>query len=279
MHNEQQPTNLIPINPNLRMTSLEVAELTEKQHLHIMRDVRNLIEQEAIGQSNFGLSSYVNSQNKEQPMYSLDFEATMTLITGYDAKRRNLVIKRWLALERGEAAPALASNSALDAMVGQVIQMVVPTVVDKAVSAVMEKVSPKLHSIETRVANTQINFSHYGTVWSFTYNCCQDGGYNTFTPKDELYKAYVIYCDALDCRPESKNTFLAKLYTAVVNASGATVTLNGKKTPVVRGLSLLTGYQVIIGDIRRKKEKREAAELARRRREYHGVETMEAKPC
>jgi len=86
-----------------KMSSVEIADLMGKQHKHVMRDIKSLIEQEAIGQSNFGPSSYTNEQNKNQPMYLLDFEATMTLITGYDAKRRALVVKRWTELEKKEA--------------------------------------------------------------------------------------------------------------------------------------------------------------------------------
>ena len=49
---------------NRTMSSREIAELTGKRHKHVMRDIRALIEQGAIGQSNFGLSTYTNSQNK-----------------------------------------------------------------------------------------------------------------------------------------------------------------------------------------------------------------------
>jgi len=97
-----------------KMSSLEIAELTKKSHFHIMRDIRSLIDEGALNESNFGFSSYVSEQNKELPMYELDFLATMTLITGYDAKRRALVIERWAALERGEAAPALVENEEFD---------------------------------------------------------------------------------------------------------------------------------------------------------------------
>lgn len=99
-------------NTNLRMTSVEIADLMEKNHQHVMRDIRELVDQGAIGLSRFGQSSYLNSQNKEQPMYLLDFESTMLLITGYDANRRAKVINRWMQLERGEAVP-LAAKAAV----------------------------------------------------------------------------------------------------------------------------------------------------------------------
>ena len=52
------------------ITSLEVAELTGKQHAHIMRDIRNLLDQ-GVAQSNFGCGSYKDAQNQERPMFKL----------------------------------------------------------------------------------------------------------------------------------------------------------------------------------------------------------------
>ena len=40
------------------MSSREIAELTGKRHDHVLRDIRDLIKQGAIGLSNFGESSY-----------------------------------------------------------------------------------------------------------------------------------------------------------------------------------------------------------------------------
>jgi len=44
-------------------------------------DIKSLISQEAIDALNFEEISYVDAQNRNQPAYLLDFDATMTLIT------------------------------------------------------------------------------------------------------------------------------------------------------------------------------------------------------
>lgn len=56
------------------MTSLEIAEVTGKQHAHVMRDIRNILAQ-GVSQSNFGLSSYKQPQpygaSKRSPVLTL----------------------------------------------------------------------------------------------------------------------------------------------------------------------------------------------------------------
>ncbi|MGE8037803.1 Rha family transcriptional regulator [Lysinibacillus sp. NPDC093692] len=55
--------------------STEVAEMVERQHAHVMRDIKIIIEhlggQSKIGESYFIESEYTNSQNKQQPCYLL----------------------------------------------------------------------------------------------------------------------------------------------------------------------------------------------------------------
>ena len=100
-------TTPITINPEQRMSSREIAEVMDKRHDNVVRDIRELIDEEAIDRLSFEEISYLDAMNREQPAYELNFQATMVLITGYDAKRRAVVIDRWLKLETGEAAPAL----------------------------------------------------------------------------------------------------------------------------------------------------------------------------
>ena len=97
-------------NNNKAMSSREIAELTGKLHFHILRDIKELIGQGAISQSKIGLAEYMDAQGKPRPEYLLDFDATMTLITGYNAVLRAKVIRRWRELEEGMAQPAILSS-------------------------------------------------------------------------------------------------------------------------------------------------------------------------
>lgn len=90
---------------NETMTSLEIAEVTGKQHAHIMRDIRKLLEQ-GVSESNFGLTSYQQAQpnggTKDVPMYQLTKKGCLILASGYDALLREKIINRWEELETKE---------------------------------------------------------------------------------------------------------------------------------------------------------------------------------
>jgi len=92
------------------MASREIAELTGKSHGHVLRDIKSLIEQGAVNQSNFGLVDYTDAKGEKRPEYLLDFDATMTLVTGYNANLRAKVIARWRELETGAANPAIPKD-------------------------------------------------------------------------------------------------------------------------------------------------------------------------
>jgi phage regulator Rha-like protein len=81
-----------------KMTSKEIAELTGKEHSHVMRDIRGL--QEQVGnESIFGLVDYKDAKGETRPMYSLDKKQTLLLISGYNALLRLKIINRWEELE------------------------------------------------------------------------------------------------------------------------------------------------------------------------------------
>lgn len=69
-------------------TSLIVAEQFGKNHQHVMRDIRKLIDEmggvSKIGQSSmFAETTYTNKQNKQQPMYTMTRDGFSLLAMGF----------------------------------------------------------------------------------------------------------------------------------------------------------------------------------------------------
>ncbi len=83
----------------LKMTSREIAELTGKNHAHVMRDIDVMLEQ--LGERAEGyIQIWVHPQNgQEYREYALDREHTECLVTGYSAQLRMRVIRRLHELE------------------------------------------------------------------------------------------------------------------------------------------------------------------------------------
>jgi len=94
------PTTVSPDSPmgGPVMSSLQIAEITGKEHAHVMRDIRAILEEAGIGLSKFG-SSYLNSQNKAQPCYLLPRRECDLVVSGYSVKYRLAIIDRWQELE------------------------------------------------------------------------------------------------------------------------------------------------------------------------------------
>ena len=75
------------------MSSLEIANLTGKQHFHVIRDIENMLKElDNPNLDSLTLSStYKDSNGIDRKKYDLDKELTYTLITGYSIKLRNAV--------------------------------------------------------------------------------------------------------------------------------------------------------------------------------------------
>ena len=83
------------------MSSLEIAEITGKNHKNVLRDIRKMLEE--IG-SDLSQCQHVETQAPDgygrfQPLTILDKELTFTLLSRYSFKLSNLIVKRWLELE------------------------------------------------------------------------------------------------------------------------------------------------------------------------------------
>lgn len=95
------------------MTSLEIAEITGKEHSHVMRDIRAILAQ-GVSESNFGLSSYKQPQPKggykEVAMYKLTPKGMLLLASGYNVLLREKIINRWHELEAARAATPIRQS-------------------------------------------------------------------------------------------------------------------------------------------------------------------------
>lgn len=86
------------------VSSLDIAETFEKRHDHVIRDIRELECSEEFRLSNFGESSYINAQNKKQPMYYVTRDGFTLLAMGYTGEKamkfKEAYIKQFNAMEK-----------------------------------------------------------------------------------------------------------------------------------------------------------------------------------
>lgn len=90
------------LNRKLVMDSRDIAELTQKEHSKVLRDIRDMFEKLYLANPNLDSPkplNYKDKQGKSRPYYLLTYEDTLLLLTGYSVKLRQAVIKRWLYLE------------------------------------------------------------------------------------------------------------------------------------------------------------------------------------
>ena len=84
---------------SVSMTSKEVADLTQKRHDHVLRDIDKLLKtlNPDLG-AGFSMT-YEGDPEHGYRYYKMDRDSTLTLITGYDPNSRMRIIKRWQELE------------------------------------------------------------------------------------------------------------------------------------------------------------------------------------
>lgn len=84
-------------------TSLDVAETFEKRHDNVLKDIREIGCSEEFRLLNFEESSYLNLQNKKQPMIRMTRDGFTLLVMGYNGetamKFKEAYIKQFNAME------------------------------------------------------------------------------------------------------------------------------------------------------------------------------------
>ncbi len=80
------------------MSSLEIAELTDKRHADVIRDIEKMMEDLKIDERKFA-SVYKAGNGEERKCYQLPRRECLILVSGYNIKLRALIIDRWEELE------------------------------------------------------------------------------------------------------------------------------------------------------------------------------------
>ena len=108
------------------MTSLEIAEVTGKQHCHIMAAIRKMEPAwQKVNQSNFRLVEYHDKKGELRPCYLLTKTETLYIATKFNDESRARLVLRWeeLELERlgTNKLPALGVQKKILAMADDII--------------------------------------------------------------------------------------------------------------------------------------------------------------
>ena len=98
------------------MTSLEISEITGKEHYNILRDIRDEIDKLGTerGQLIFEESYYINEQNKKQPMYVANVQGILQLGARYSADVRYKLIEKVTKKETVKTKENTFKNDLLD---------------------------------------------------------------------------------------------------------------------------------------------------------------------
>ena len=101
------------------MSSLEIAELTGKDHFNVLRDIKCILKEAEIDQLKFE-GVYLGGNGQERRCYNLPRLECDLVVSGYSTKYRLAIIKRWHELEKQVPTLPTTYREALVALVEQV---------------------------------------------------------------------------------------------------------------------------------------------------------------
>ena len=101
-------------NKQQMMTSLEIAELTGKQHKNVMLAIRNMEPGwEKVAGLKFQLGSYKDLNGQLRPCYQLTKTECLYIATKFNDEARAKLVLRWEELEKAELERRLAEMKCL----------------------------------------------------------------------------------------------------------------------------------------------------------------------
>lgn len=153
-------------------TSRRVAKYFNKQHAHVLRDIRNMQASDSFRLSNFGLTCYEDSQGISRDEYSMSRDGTMLVIMSYTGEKA-MVIKEAYIAEFNRMESLLHSQSTKpNISIPQAIQyLAIESLEQKArFDAFESKVNTDINELKEKVSKTpdQKTFvDHYSVIRSY----------------------------------------------------------------------------------------------------------------
>ncbi len=225
---EAMQNNLVILdeNENPVTTSLIIAEVFEKRHDNVRQSVQTLDCSEEFRLLNFQESSYLNSQNKEQPMFEVTRDGFSFLAMGFTGKKaakfKEDYIKAFNAMEqeliyRNELNDAMNEperTDSIDPIIVGLCEIADKSLKGKAslrilghlTGAPVEDLAKELDKTETK-QHPDIP----ETINSFVENCCSIDP-KRMAEKTKLYSQYKDYCNNKGYVCELKGFFFKKLF-------------------------------------------------------------------
>lgn len=95
-----------------RMTSLQVAEITGKEHKNVLRDIRNMeASWVKVNGRRFELVDYIDAKGEKRPCYSLTKTECLYIATKFNDEARAKLVLRWEELEKAKSVVTLPDFS------------------------------------------------------------------------------------------------------------------------------------------------------------------------
>lgn len=207
------------------VTSRQVAEAFGKEHLHVLRDIRNILESDDFTESNFGLSEYTDSTGRTLPMYVMSRDGFVLLGMGFTgAKARAMKIA--YITRFNEMEEELRNNSARLPNFNNPVEAARAWAAAKEAEMLAQSqvqvLAPKADTYDNVVADRQCTLTDFARKLS---------GVNTVAIKRSLLNNDILYKTANCYKVYSKyrDTFFEEKYDAFRGVTQIIVLDKGKQ--------------------------------------------------
>lgn len=94
-----------------KMTSVEISEITGKNHKDVLESIRGMENSWVkAGGNKFEYTSYIDNRNREKPCYSLTKTECLYVATKYNDEARAKLVLRWEKLEKENLIKDISNN-------------------------------------------------------------------------------------------------------------------------------------------------------------------------